>query len=35
VLTGIDLFDMQEKEMKKKDLDDDNKKKRLVELEAK
>ena len=33
-LTGIDLLDMQEKEMKNRETNEDNKKKRLAEQEA-
>ncbi len=33
-LTGIDLLDMQEKEMKKKDQDEDTKKQRLAQMEV-
>lgn len=34
-MTGIDLLDMQEKEMKRKDQMEDERKKRLAEMEAK
>jgi len=32
-LTGVDLMDMQEKEMKRRDQDEDQKKQRLADLE--
>lgn len=34
-LTGVDLMDMQEKEMKRRDQEEEDKKKRLAEMEKK